>query len=136
MSPSSKTGTIEQDIDILDATPHDVFELLMDAKQHAALTGGEAKISRKVGGAFIVFDGWASGVQRELVQDATIVQTWRADDWPEGNMSTCTYRFQSIPGGTRIHFLQTEVPKSFVKTVGKGWHQYYWKPMQKMFTKS
>lgn len=133
MSPSSKTGTIEQEIDILGATPHDVFELLMDAQQHAALTGGEAKISRKVGGAFIVFDGWASGVQRELVQDATIVQTWRADDWPEGSVSTCTYQFKSIPGGTRIHFLQTEVPKAFVKTVGKGWHQYYWKPMQKMF---
>lgn len=133
MSPSSKVGTIEQEVIITGATPSQVFEVLMDEEQHAVLTGGEAKIVRRVGGTFTTFDGWATGVSRELVSDKKIVQTWRAEDWPAGTVSTCTYTLSAVPKGAKIVFRQTDVPKAFVATVSKGWHQYYWRPMQKMF---
>lgn len=34
------------------ATPHEVYEALMDSRTHGRLTGGPARISRKVGGRF------------------------------------------------------------------------------------
>lgn len=134
MPPSSKAGTIKQEVVIRGATPREVYETLLDAKKHAALTGGEALISRHVGGSFTTFDGWASGQQLEFVADTKIVQTWRADEWPAGAESVCTYVFSAVPTGTKITFTQTGVPKEFVKNVGQGWREYYWEPLQKLFS--
>ena len=39
------------------ATPHDVFEALMDEKKHAAFSGGPVKVDRSVGGKFDCYDG-------------------------------------------------------------------------------
>ena len=63
-----KTRTIRQTI-TLDASPHDVYEMLMDEKKHARFTGGAAQISRDVGGAFVTNDGYSTGTNKELVQD-------------------------------------------------------------------
>ncbi|MBI4426822.1 MAG: SRPBCC domain-containing protein [Candidatus Kerfeldbacteria bacterium] len=82
---------------MLPGTPHQVYELLMDEKQHASFSGGEASISQKVGGAFSTFDGWASGKNVELIPDKKIVQTWRADDWPAGHYSTITIKLLKAP---------------------------------------
>ncbi len=133
LSSKVKTGTIEQTVLFSNATPYDVFEALMDEKKHAAFTGGEAMISRKVNGTFTSFDGWATGKNIELVKDKKIVQTWRPDDWSEGVWSTCTYVIKTVPTGTEMTFTQVNVPKPFVKTVALGWYKYYWKPMQKFF---
>ena len=46
-----KTRTIRQTL-TLDASPHDMYELLMDEKEHARFTAGAAEISRDGGGAF------------------------------------------------------------------------------------
>ena len=83
-------NTIKQSVTIK-AKPHDVYEALMDAKKHAKFTGGKAVISREVGGKFNVFDGYAEGVNLELVPDKKIVQSWRADDWPKGHYSKATF---------------------------------------------
>ena len=132
MPPGSKVGVIEQEVIIHQATPPEVFEALMDEKQHAALTKGEARISRHIGGAFTTFDGWASGKQVELVPDKKIVQSWRAEDWPAGTVSMCTYTLSEVKDGTRIQFIQTDVPKAFVKSVAKGWNDFYWRPLKKI----
>lgn len=135
MPPGSKVGMIEQEVTILGATPHQVFEVLMDQQQHAALTKGEAQISRRVGGSFSTFDGWASGKQLELVPDTKIVQTWRAEDWPIGVISTCVYVLSAVRGGTKVNFQQTGIPKTFLKSVSQGWHDYYWEPLQALFVR-
>ena len=80
-----KTRTIRQTI-TLDASPHDVYEMLMDEMKHARFTGGAAQISRDVGGAFFTNNGYSTGTNKELVQDTRIVQTWRAGDWPQGSL--------------------------------------------------
>ena len=36
------------------ASPHAIYEALMDSKKHSEFTGGEAKISRKIGGKFSI----------------------------------------------------------------------------------
>lgn len=124
-----KTITLTQCC-MLPGTPHQVYELLMDEKQHASFTGGETKISRKVGGDFTTFDGWASGKNVELVPDQKIVQTWRADDWPTGHYSTISIKLLKAPKGTKLLFTQTDVPAAYAKSIAQGWKDYYWEPMK------
>ena len=63
-----KTKTLHQTI-AFKATPHEVYEALMDSKKHTDFTEEKAVISRDIGGKFTVFDGWASGENVELVKD-------------------------------------------------------------------
>jgi activator of HSP90 ATPase len=114
------------------ASTHDVYEALMDAKKHSEFTGGVAKISRKVGGKFSIYDGEIDGENLELVPDQKIVQSWRYSDWPEGHYSTATFSLETIEGGTRLTFTQKGVPDDQYEDIKQGWRDYYWKPMKEM----
>ena len=117
------------------ASPHEVYEALMDSKKHAKFTGDKATISRKIGGKFSTFDGYSEGINLELIPDNKIVQTWRASDWPEGHYSKVTFSFKEIPGGTRLTFTQTGVPAKQYDDISQGWRDYYWAPMKEMLEK-
>jgi activator of HSP90 ATPase len=146
VNKSLKTLTLKQGC-MLPGTPHQVYELLMDSKKHASFTGGEAQISRQVGGEFTTFDGWASGKNVEFVPDERIVQTWRADDWPTEHYSTITIKLLKAPRatsgersrtksrGTKLLFTQTDVPASHAKSIAQGWKDYYWQPMKSLLEK-
>lgn len=129
-----KTMTIRQSVTIK-AVPHEVYEALMDSKKYGAFTGGKAVISRAVGGKFSAFDGYAEGVNLELVPDKKIVQTWRASDWPEGHYSRATFTFKAAAGGTQLTFMQSGVPAEFADDVSQGWRDYYWTPLKEMLEK-
>lgn len=129
-----KTKTIRQSL-TLKASPHDVYEALMDSRKHARFTGGKATISRKVGGKFSVFDGSLEGENLELVPDEKIVQAWRLGEWPKGYFSKATFSFKAVDGGTRLTFIHTDVPEADYEDVKQGWHDYYWKPMKQMLEK-
>jgi activator of HSP90 ATPase len=129
-----ETKTIRQTVN-LKASPHDVYEALMDSKKHARFTGGKASISREVGGKFSTYDGYAEGVNIELVPDKKIVQSWRAEDWPEGHYSRVTFSLNKAEGGTRLTFSQTDVPEEQSQDVSQGWQDYYWEPMKEMLEK-
>ncbi|MEW5798366.1 MAG: SRPBCC family protein [Bacteroidota bacterium] len=126
-----KTKTLRQKV-VFASDPHKVYELLMDAKQHARFTGGKAAISRNVGGKFSVFDGYATGKNIELIQDKKIVQTWRASDWEEGHYSTVEFTFSPVKRGTALTFVQKEIPSEQYASIKRGWHDFYWKPMKGM----
>jgi activator of HSP90 ATPase len=129
-----ETKTIKQTV-TFKASPHEVYEALIDAKKHAEFTGGKAVINRKVGGKFNVFDGYAEGMNVELEQDKKIVQTWRAEDWPKGHYSKATFNFTKTAGGTKMIFTQTSVPEDQSADVAQGWKDYYWGPMKEMLEK-
>jgi activator of HSP90 ATPase len=126
-----ETKTIKQSV-TFKTSPHEVYETLMDEKRHAEFTEGEAIISRKLGGKFSTFDGYAEGINVELEQDKKIVQTWRAEDWPEGHYSKATFALTKTEVGTRLTFTQTDVPEEFAAEIAQGWKDYYWGPMKKM----
>lgn len=117
------------------ASPHEVYEILMDAKKHAELTGGEAKISRKVSGKFIIYGGEIEGKNLELVPDKKIIQSWRYSDWPEGHYSTATFLLDETDKGTRLTFTQTGVPDDKYEDIKQGWNDYYWGPIKEMLEK-
>lgn len=129
-----KTKTIRQSV-AFKASPHDVYEALMDPDKHAQFTGGAADISREIGGRFTAFDGYSEGVNIELIQDKKIVQTWRASDWLEDHYSQVTLLLKKLEDGTRLTFTQTGVPEDQYEDISQGWWNYYWNPMKEMLEK-
>jgi uncharacterized protein YndB with AHSA1/START domain len=121
--------TIRQTV-TLAGSPAEVFEMLMDSRKHARFTGGAASISRRVGGKVSAYDGYATGVNLELVANRKIVQTWRASDWPEGVASTVTYMLTKVKGGTKLRFTQSGIPENQVSAISQGWREYYWTPLK------
>ncbi len=124
-------GKVIREVVVFAAPPHDVYELLMSSEKHAAFTGAGASISREIGGAFMAYDGYAEGRNIELLPGERIVQSWRASDWPEGIVSTITFAFRPVKGGTEMVFTQTGVPEEQLAEIRKGWVDFYWEPMHK-----
>ena len=129
-----RTKSIHQSI-TFKASPHEVYETLIDSKKHSEFTNSEVSISRQTGGNFSVYSGEIEGVNLELVPDQKIVQSWRYSDWPEGHYSKVVFSLGQIPSGTRLTFTQTGVPEVFYDDIRQGWHDYYWKPMKDFLKK-
>ena len=127
-----KTKSIKQRISFK-TSAHDVYETLMDSKKHSKLTDAAAKISRKIGGKFSVYDGYAVGKNLELIPDKKIVQTWRASDWEENQDSQVVFEFTPIKSGCTLTFTQTNLPEEYYSSIKQGWIDFYWTPMKKLF---
>lgn len=127
--------TIRQTATIRGATPHDIYEILMDSKRHSKLSRQRTTVSRRVGGAFKVGHD-LEGKHLALTKDRRIVQTWRANNWDKGHYSKATFRLAKAAGGTRITFTQTGVPKDKYAEISKGWREYYWKGLRQQFGSS
>ncbi len=126
--------TIQQTV-TFNASPHEVYEALMDSEKHAAFTGGNAQISRAVGGRLMAYDDYIAGKNIELVPDQKIVQDWRASDWPEGYFSRVTFEFTAVPEGTCLDFTQSHLPEGTEAEFTQGWIDNYWEPMKAYFEK-
>lgn len=126
-----KTKSIKQTV-TFDASPKEVYELIMDAKKHAAFTGSKVTMSSKPKGKFNVFDGYCHGHNIELVEGKKIVQAWHfaEDGWPDDHFSTCTFLFEKVGKKTKLHFTQTDVPEHKVESLKGGWKDFYWNPMK------
>ena len=75
-----RTRTLQQTI-TFKASPHQVYNMLMNSKKHQSLSGEPAKISRKVGGKFTAWGSHISGINLVLMPGKKIVQAWRATGW-------------------------------------------------------
>jgi activator of HSP90 ATPase len=124
--------TIRQTATIRGATPHDIYETIMDSKKHTKLSRQPTTVSRKVGGAFKVGHD-LEGKHITLTKDKKIVQTWRANNWPKDTYSKATFALARTTGGTRVTFTQTGVPDEFYGEISKGWRDYYWTPLRKQY---
>ena len=131
-----KTGFIKQS-STFDATPLEVYNLIMDEKKHAAFTGTAVKMSKKINGKFNVFDGYCHGYNIELIEGKKIVQAWHfaEDGWPDDHFSICTFLFETVGNKTKLIFQQTDIPEHKVEELKGGWKQYYWKPMKEFLLK-
>ena len=135
ISAITEMKTIRQTV-TFNATPHEVYEVLMDSKKHSAFTEAEAKISKKVGGKFSAYDSYIEGKNMQLMPGKKIVQEWRGSDWPEKHFSIATFELKQIKSGTKLIFTQTRVPDMQYKGISKGWKEHYWAKMKKMFGKT
>jgi uncharacterized protein YndB with AHSA1/START domain len=131
-----KTETIRQSVS-LPASPHDVYEALLDSKKRSRFTGCIAKISRKVGGTFRAMES-LRGRNVELIPDQKIVQTWRCDieGWPKDHFSTLTILLKPTASGTQLNFEQIAVPAACVHWIAKASLENYWQPLEAMLRRS
>jgi len=126
-----KTRRIRQSV-TLKASPHVVYEMLMDSRKHSKFTEAKARISRKIGGKFTAMDGYIEGVNIDLEPDKKIVQSWRGSDWPAGHYSKATFSLKKVKGGTRLFFAQSGVPGEHCADISQGWRNFYWTPLKKV----
>jgi len=120
----------------LPAPPDKLFDMYLDAAQHAALTGLPATLEPRAGGAFHAFDGMLSGIILHIQPKSLIVQTWRSVNWPLTAMdSVLTLSFWPAEDGGRIELVHINVADEDFAGVSQGWEKYYWTPWRAYLTK-
>jgi uncharacterized protein YndB with AHSA1/START domain len=129
---ATKTGTIRQTV-WLPGTPAAVYAALMTTKGHKGFSGADARISPRVGGTFMAWDGYIHGKNLTLVEDELIEQTWwpSEETWPKGHVSTVRFALAPSQGGTRLTFVHSEVPREHVGHLSGGWKKSYWDPLKR-----
>jgi uncharacterized protein YndB with AHSA1/START domain len=116
------------------ASAHRIYELLLDSKQFAALTGAPAEIDPRPGGAFSTFGKLIEGRNVELVPDQRIVQAWRPVSWEPGVYSIVKFQLKPHDSGAIIVLDHTGFPEGDFKHLQWGWNAHYWQPMKKTFS--
>lgn len=127
-----KAKNLKQTVTFTNANPQTLYDLLMDAKKHAKVTGGKVLMVNKVGGKFSVFDGYCTGYNVELLPGKKIVQQWNfvEDGWPEDYYTECTFLFEKAGKGTKLIFTQKGIPEHKYEALKEGWKQFYWNPIK------
>lgn len=111
--------------------PEELYSLFMDSDKHSRLIGSSAVISSEVGGEFVVFDGYITGENIELVPGEKIVQKWRDKTWPAGHYSTLTIELRANrKGGTEVYLRHDGIPEDSYEFITNGWKEYYWRKIK------
>ena len=119
----------------LPAHPEKLFEMYLDAAEHAAFTGLAVTLEPHAGGSFRAFDGMLSGTILHIEPKTLIVQTWRSANWPLTAMdSVLTLSFWPAEEGARIELVHANVPEDDFAGVSQGWEKYYWTPWRAYLT--
>jgi uncharacterized protein YndB with AHSA1/START domain len=142
---SHTADAIHQEI-VFQAAPERVYAALTDAKQfdkvidlsgirQAGALPPEAnkptQVSPEAGGTFVLFGGYITGRQIELVPNIRVVQAWRAANWDPGVYSIAKFELVKQGAATKIVFDHTGFPKGAGKGLAAGWHKHYWEPLTK-----
>lgn len=89
-------------------------------------------ISKAAGGAFVLFAGYITGRQIELVAGQRVVQAWRVGSWKPGAYSIAKFELLDIGAGCRLVFDHTGFPAGEAQHLADGWQTNYWQPMAKV----
>lgn len=123
--------TIQQTV-VLPAPPDQLFDMYLDPRQHAAITGGEVMISRESGSEFRVFNGVLSGRILTVVPKRMVVQTWRSGNWRADDLdSILVLTFYDDVAGGRIELVHVNVVDHDYDGVNEGWEKFYWTPWRR-----
>ncbi len=120
---------IHEEIDFK-ASPKRIYEALMNDKEHGEFTGGPAKISRDVGGAFSCHGGMVVGRNVELIPNKRIVQAWRIGDWDDGVYSIVRFELKEQGSETQLILDHSGFPEGAGEHLEGGWHKMYWEPLR------
>jgi len=113
--------------------PEDLFECLIDSNHVKAYSGGDAIVSREVGGKFKLFGGSVEGENVEVEFPKKLVQKWRFNSWSEGHYSIVTITLEERDSKTILKLNQTGVPKEDRERTEKGWSANFWVRIKGIF---
>lgn len=132
---------------IFQASRKRVYEALTDPQQfdkvmrlsaamRSMATGTKpAEINRNVGGTFLIFGGYVSGRQIELVPNERIVQAWRPQTWQAGDYSIVKFELVEQGAATKILFDHRGFPDGTGEHLAAGWKENYWEPLREYLGK-
>ena len=123
--------TVQQMV-VLPASPDRLFDMYLDPKQHAAITGADVLISSQPGAEFRAFNGVLSGRILAVTPKRMIVQTWRSGHWRADDLdSILILTFHEDGAGGRIELVHVNVPDHDYDGVNEGWEEFYWMPWRR-----
>ena len=126
------TKTITQTVIFKNTKPETLYDMYMDSKKHSKATGGNAKISSRIGSSYSAWDGYITGKTFQLIKGKMIVQSWRSSEFRSSDLdSTFILQFEKKDNDTLLHMIHANVPDHQYKQVKRGWDDFYWKPWKK-----
>lgn len=128
-----KRTSIHQEIPFK-AKPARIYDVLLSAKQFAAVTNLPATISPVEGSAFSLFGGRIVGRNIELVGGRRIVQAWRPSNWPPGVYSLVRFEIVPLGDGAMVVLDHSGFPEGGFEHLEPGWKLRYWDPLAKYLT--
>ena len=129
-----KTKTyLHQEVDFK-ASPHRIYEILLDSKQFAAFSGEPAIISSEAGGTFSMFGGKIVGRNIELIPNQRIVQAWRPAAWAPGDYTLVKFTLQEQGSQTHLTLDHTGFHEGDFGHFALGWQDHYWERLAKYLT--
>jgi activator of HSP90 ATPase len=116
---------------LTDAKQFQKVQLLSGAMKESDLMAKPAEIGREVGGPIVLFGGYITGRQIELLPGKRIVQVWRVGGWPSGVFSVVRFELTANGSGTKLVFDHTGFPAGAGDHLASGWIEHYWEPLNK-----
>ncbi|KAK7392778.1 hypothetical protein VNO78_21226 [Psophocarpus tetragonolobus] len=119
----------------------DLFEILMDENRWRGFTQSNARISKKVGGEFSIFDGSVTGKNLEVEEGKLIVQKWRFGSWVDGVQSTVRIVFEEPEDGvTVVKLTHSDIPEedrygnaTVLENTERGWRDLIFQRIRTAF---
>jgi uncharacterized protein YndB with AHSA1/START domain len=120
---------------VLPAEPAAIYRAWLDARTHAAFTGGGAATSSpRIGGAFTAWEGYIRGTYLALEPGERIVHAWRTTDFPEAAPdSRVEVLLEATRGGTLLTVVHAQIPAGQEVDYQASWSDFYFRPMKKYF---
>ncbi len=103
----------------------------MNSDMKKMLGTAPTQIDARPGGAFILFGGFITGFNLELVPESRLVQAWRSAAWKPGEYSIARFVLEPRGAATRLVFDHTGFPADDGAKLAAGWHGNYWTPLAK-----
>ena len=120
--------------DRIDAEPADVYGSWMTSGGHTQMTGANAHVDPRVGGAYSAWNGYITGTTTLLDPPRRLVQSWRAADFgTDDSDSTIDVTFESVAGATLVTVRHSGVPLGQRGYEEGGWLESYFAPMKAYF---
>ena len=112
--------------------PERLYEVYVNAEEHARATGQPAVIDAKEGGTFSAYGGYLTGKFIRLIPGQLVVQFWRSKHFQDADpdaILSIAFRKNEY-GQAEAELVLTNVPNDMTRHDNSSWNQFYWEPFR------
>jgi uncharacterized protein YndB with AHSA1/START domain len=119
---------------VLPASADRIYSAWMSSAGHSAMTGADAEVDPRPGGAYSAWDGYITGRTLELEPGRRIVQSWRTSEFAaDQEDSRIEVLLAPVEDGTQVTIRHSNVPTDQPGYEHGGWQESYFDPMREYF---